>query len=573
MTDLAKLVVSMEANTARFQKDMERVDRRLNALSKNAAAAGRAFGAAFGSLVTLGLGRAVRDISKFADSIGDSARIAGLSASDYQELRHAASQLDVEYGDLDTALIKFNDTLGDARRGSKEAAKAFTDLGLDPAQFKNTDEAFAAVTKRLGQVEDGFVRASLQSALFGRAAGPKMAEFLSTSSTEVERLRQEAHLLGVVMSDETIAAADQAEKKFAALSSYIKTNLARSFAELVPLIARATEELFKFLNAPSPLSADELAKQQAEVGRLIRLRDNIERNKGNLTPEQLRSYTGYDNYDAAMAYMSQRIRGAQELAFSTKTMMATPPSAAAASAPPVPGAKPTVIAATKEQIKLESDHARELERAREEVLLLNDAEGEEARMRALVNELYEQGKIPQADYLAYLEEASNRLTVLGEEADEAESKTNVFADQAARNIQSFTASLVDAALAGGDMGDAVIASLRRIAAELLTTSLVTGAFSILGIPGKAAGGPVKGGMPYVVGEEGPELFVPRKSGTIIPNDAMGGGGTSVTVNVDNRGATGEAAAMFARSVPALAAQIESKIAEGLARGNYRVRSA
>lgn len=39
-------------------------------------------------------------------------------------------------------------------------------------------------------------------------------------------------------------------------------------------------------------------------------------------------------------------------------------------------------------------------------------------------------------------------------------------------------------------------------------------------PGRAVGGPVRSGSPYLVGEEGPELFIPRMSGTIIPNDRL-----------------------------------------------------
>ena len=46
-------------------------------------------------------------------------------------------------------------------------------------------------------------------------------------------------------------------------------------------------------------------------------------------------------------------------------------------------------------------------------------------------------------------------------------------------------------------------------------------------PGKAAGGAVTGGRPYVVGEVGPELFVPRSSGSIVPNHKLGGGGSVV----------------------------------------------
>jgi hypothetical protein len=38
--------------------------------------------------------------------------------------------------------------------------------------------------------------------------------------------------------------------------------------------------------------------------------------------------------------------------------------------------------------------------------------------------------------------------------------------------------------------------------------------------GKAAGGPVKGDQPYLVGEKGPEIFTPKSNGVIIPNDQL-----------------------------------------------------
>jgi len=39
--------------------------------------------------------------------------------------------------------------------------------------------------------------------------------------------------------------------------------------------------------------------------------------------------------------------------------------------------------------------------------------------------------------------------------------------------------------------------------------------------GRADGGPVSAGTPYIVGERGPELFVPNSSGAIVPNEAIG----------------------------------------------------
>jgi len=56
------------------------------------------------------------------------------------------------------------------------------------------------------------------------------------------------------------------------------------------------------------------------------------------------------------------------------------------------------------------------------------------------------------------------------------------------------------------------------------------------IAGKAAGGPVTGGKPYMVGERGPELFMPGQSGRIIPNGA--GGAFTVVNNVTVDGSKG-----------------------------------
>jgi len=51
------------------------------------------------------------------------------------------------------------------------------------------------------------------------------------------------------------------------------------------------------------------------------------------------------------------------------------------------------------------------------------------------------------------------------------------------------------------------------------------------LPRRAMGGPVSpGGGPYIVGEQGPELFTPSSSGNITPNGAMGG--NTITVNVN-----------------------------------------
>lgn len=61
------------------------------------------------------------------------------------------------------------------------------------------------------------------------------------------------------------------------------------------------------------------------------------------------------------------------------------------------------------------------------------------------------------------------------------------------------------------------------------------------IPAMAGGGSFDGGTPILVGEQGPELMVPRAAGTVIPNGALGGGSPVFNIQVDARGSSDPAA--------------------------------
>lgn len=84
-----------------------------------------------------------------------------------------------------------------------------------------------------------------------------------------------------------------------------------------------------------------------------------------------------------------------------------------------------------------------------------------------------------------------------------------------------------AKVAGRALGEIASAALRLDGGLGLGTA-VSGA-GLLGLPGRATGGPVSPGQAYLVGERGPEMFVPSSSGRV---ETMGGGGSvNVTVNV------------------------------------------
>jgi hypothetical protein len=94
-----------------------------------------------------------------------------------------------------------------------------------------------------------------------------------------------------------------------------------------------------------------------------------------------------------------------------------------------------------------------------------------------------------------------------------------------------------------------------------------------GIPANAYGGSVMGNRPTLVGERGPELFVPGGNGTIIPNSNMrgGGGGSSFNISVDARGSNDPAAVRaqvmqgILETAPAIIAAAESRTISNLRR--------
>jgi hypothetical protein len=116
--------------------------------------------------------------------------------------------------------------------------------------------------------------------------------------------------------------------------------------------------------------------------------------------------------------------------------------------------------------------------------------------------------------------------------------TKTLADGLVKGVEMFEDSLADAIVSGkADFSD-LASHLKQVLAKAMVQKFVTG--PIMGLFGLASGGPANAGQPYIVGEEGPELFIPKNSGTVIPNDetmAMAGGagiggGTQVTYNIN-----------------------------------------
>ena len=92
---------------------------------------------------------------------------------------------------------------------------------------------------------------------------------------------------------------------------------------------------------------------------------------------------------------------------------------------------------------------------------------------------------------------------------------------------------------GGGLGGGLGGSLFAGSTPVGTSDMFVG--SVSGFPTFANGGNPPVGKASLVGERGPELFVPNSAGNIIPNHELGGmgGSTNIVVNVDASGSSVE----------------------------------
>jgi tape measure domain-containing protein len=125
-------------------------------------------------------------------------------------------------------------------------------------------------------------------------------------------------------------------------------------------------------------------------------------------------------------------------------------------------------------------------------------------------------------------------------------------DDLRQSFSTLTSGIVTGMMKGASATEQLSNALGNVADQLISSginALISGLTGSIGggssgfdawaglrsLSGRAVGGPVSKGRPYMVGENGPELFIPSAAGKVASNQNMGGMGGSV-FNIDARGA-------------------------------------
>lgn len=451
------------------------------------------------ALVGLGAGVALKQFSSQIDDLAKASSRLGLTVNELQSLQFAASQTGASAEELEKGLTRFSRAISEASTGIGTGLRSFEALGVKVTDAQNnlrpTSELLDEVSDRLAQIESPADRVRIAFDLFGRS-GVNLVNTLQNGSAEVEKLQGKFNDLTLTLTDEQAKAVEEANDLF--------DTLGRTFSSF-------GQQITAFVLPPLANFA-KLLTQKIVLGFAFAI--DAARNFVNFFID---AFNKIGETITALPQIDNVIFGKE---LSTNLRMIA------------------------NQFDYVEDATGEVKNSIDDLTIAN--EGLAKGFRAVEFEVASVG-------VTY-DEIGNKITNLGERsktafekyieaANDLKSATEKMALDGLGRLEDSFAGVVTGTMSAKEafrgMANSILSDLARIAARKALGSIMGG----MGGGGnplgalfggfRANGGSVTAGKAYVVGERGAEMFVPNQSGTIVPNNAMGGGGVTVhqTINL------------------------------------------
>lgn len=268
-TEIFRLFGSILLDTSETDKSLAKTEKSGKNLASTLASGAKtvvAAGAAIGAAATAA-GAAIYGIAKSAagttDEIDKMSQKIGISREEYQELAFVCSQSGTDVNKLQGGMKTLTNSIDSAVNGGKTATAMFDKLGISvknaDGSVRSQEEVLNDAVRAMQGMEDGAEKAALATDLFGKA-GTELMPLLNSEAGSFDEMRQQAHDLGLVLSDEAVDAGvhltdtiDQCERSFKSIVTQIGVAvmpLVQSAAEWVlsnmPLIQSILGTVFTF---------------------------------------------------------------------------------------------------------------------------------------------------------------------------------------------------------------------------------------------------------------------------------------------------------------------------------------
>ena len=221
--------------------------KRLGNIGKNMAA-GFLGGLAAGGL--MGITSRVSDVARGIAEIGDEAKRAGLGVEAFQELKYVAEQNRIGVDSLTDGIKELNLRADEfIVTGGGSAAEAFQRLGYDADTLKqklaDPSALFTEIIGKLGQL-DRAAQIRIADEIFGGTGGERFVQLIEQGEAALNRTRQEAHELGLVIDSDLIDRADELDRAFNAVANTVGTALKSAIVDAASALASFMEQFRAF---------------------------------------------------------------------------------------------------------------------------------------------------------------------------------------------------------------------------------------------------------------------------------------------------------------------------------------
>jgi soluble cytochrome b562 len=180
------------------------------------------------------------------DRIDKLSQKIGLSRQGFQEWEFILSQSGTDIEKLQMGMKTLVSQIDQADKGVGKGADNFARLGVSvrdaTGNLKDQETLFNEVVVALQNMEDGTEKARLANELLGRS-GSELMPLLNGAAGSIDEMKQQAHDLGLVISDEAVDAGvlftdtmDQLKRSFSAMSTGIGASvfpIVQQFAEFI----------------------------------------------------------------------------------------------------------------------------------------------------------------------------------------------------------------------------------------------------------------------------------------------------------------------------------------------------
>lgn len=599
---LGSLVVSLAVDTARWQGDLGRAahiaevrmrnikdtaSRALGAVSVLASAAGVAIVASF------------KSATNAADELNKLSQKVGIATEELSALKHAAELSDVGLDQLRTGLVKMSKEVAAAAGGSAEAVAKFSAIGVSvtdaAGKVRGTSAIFRDVAERFSQYEDGATKAALATEFFGKA-GADIIPLLNLGADGLQRAADEAERFGLIVGTDAAQRAEEFNDNMSRMGAIARGVSLQMSGQMTPTLIGLQRAMLGAANnsnlvASAAASAATGLRLLVSSGVIVTtIFQGLGQSLGAVGAALVAIAHG--EFRRAASIIKEGYKDIREIGQTAATalldvweetgdlILSTAPETSDKIAAPVVMAAEKV----KDALKDIRDSLKEVYTSGLAALRAQESPGERI-LRNFEDQRYALEKLAET-YPAFADaaqEAMGRLVATTQEeldelarlpggAKEATDKMSVFAEQAARNMQTYFADFLFDPFEDGIRGmlKGFVDVLRRMVAEAAAARI----FDALGLGDKgggilgvilggifgagtaggssasvagarATGGPVSAGSLYQVNESGKEYFRPSVSGEVIPlgkmDRAPAQAAPQVTINtsVDARGASVE----------------------------------